>query len=109
MFSELLLFKGPSVNLRDIDGPNPLCIAVLKGHLAVLVLLLSKGADANLGDTDGASPLQIAPLHCIMQPRMATLRYRICCCQKELAPTKLLREQAAIPHCTLQPTMATLR
>ena len=60
---QLLLSKGASLEVKDMDGSTPLHRAVRGGHTNTVELLLSKGASLEAKDTDGWTPLHYAARH----------------------------------------------
>ncbi|GMR36682.1 hypothetical protein PMAYCL1PPCAC_06877, partial [Pristionchus mayeri] len=73
-FSRLLIDCGADINLRGMDGDDPLLchrspfhLAVMNNHREQIELLLERGADANSVDDRGRSPLHYAVQYCGME------------------------------------------
>ena len=54
---EMLLERGPDLNVMDEDGETALWEASLNGHLDIVKLLVEKGADLNARARDGLTAL----------------------------------------------------
>ena len=56
----MLLDKGATIDLKQLDGATPLFEASQNGHKEVVELLLSSGANYEIADENGITPLYIA-------------------------------------------------
>ncbi len=57
---EVLIILGIDVNIKDIYGNTPLCVAAHNGHLNIVQFLVDKGADINIKSNQGFTPLYVA-------------------------------------------------
>ena len=57
---EVLIILGIDVNIKDIYGNTPLCVAAHNGHLNIVQFLVDKGADINIKSNQGFAPLYVA-------------------------------------------------
>ncbi|MEO7651981.1 MAG: ankyrin repeat domain-containing protein [Bryobacteraceae bacterium] len=56
----LLLSRGDSLNVQQVDGRTPVYQAATMARTKVLRLLLEKGADPNIASANGQTPLMVA-------------------------------------------------
>lgn len=60
----LLLKKGATPNIKDVDGGTPVHLAASEGKHEILELLLRHGGDLNIKDKQGWTALQYAVHNC---------------------------------------------